>query len=252
MHKPSAKDLSISIAIIIVIWQLIVWATGAPSFILPDPLRVFRALIDNAGLIAEHAWVTALEVVIGLLLGGLLGAATALHLMVSNTARRFLMPMLVLSQTVPVFALAPMLTLWLGYGLSSKIAMALLIIYFPVTSTFYDGLRNTPQGYLDLANSMRATKLRLLFRVRVPAALPSLASGIRLAAVYAPIGAVIGEWVGASEGLGYLMLLANGRVKIDLMFAALIALCALTILLRTVIDLVCRRIDHWSGQASAH
>ena len=252
MDKSNYKDLLISIAIIVAIWQLIVWLTAAPTFILPDPLRVLRAFIDNAELIASHAWVTALEVGIGLILGTLLGAATALHLMVSVTARRFLMPILVLSQTVPVFALAPMLTLWLGYGLSSKIAMALLIIYFPVTSTFYDGLRHTSQGYLDIAKSMRATPLRLLFMVRVPAALPSLASGVRLAAVYAPIGAVIGEWVGASEGLGYLMLLANGRVKIDLMFAALIALCGLTIVLRFFIDGICRKCESWAGASNRH
>lgn len=243
MHKPSARDLALSIALLIVGWQCLVWISDAPAFILPDPLRVASAFIDNIDLLMEHALVTASEVLIGLLLGSLLGALTALYLMISPLAQRLLMPALVLSQTIPVFALAPILTLWLGYGLSSKIAMALLIIYFPVTSTFFDGLRNTPQGYLDLARSMRANKWRLLFHVRVPAALPALASGMRLAAVYAPIGAVIGEWVGASQGLGYLMLLANGRVKIDLMFAALIALCLLTITLRSAIDLVGKMLE---------
>ena len=243
MHKPSARDLALSIALLILAWQCLVWITDAPTFILPDPLRVAIAFIDNIDLLMEHAAVTASEVLIGLLLGSLLGALTALYLMISPLAQRFLMPALVLTQTIPVFALAPILTLWLGYGLSSKIAMALLIIYFPVTSTFFDGLRNTPQGYLDLARSMRANKWRLLFQVRAPAALPALASGMRLAAVYAPIGAVIGEWVGASQGLGYLMLLANGRVKIDLMFAALIALCLLTILLRGGIDLVGKALE---------
>jgi putative hydroxymethylpyrimidine transport system permease protein len=204
-------------------------------------------MVRYAGLIFEHSLVTAAEVLVGLVLGTLLGAATALYLMVSNSARRFVMPILVLSQTVPVFALAPILTLWMGYGLASKITMTILIIYFPVTSTFFDGLRGTPAGYLDLAHSMRATRMRSLFQVRVPAALPSLASGIRLAAVYAPIGAVIGEWVGASQGLGYLMLLASGRVKIDLMFAALIALCGFTILLRAVIGVLCNKINHWAG-----
>ena len=242
------KDLGISILIIIMIWQVIVWLTGVPTFILPGPMLVAQALVNHAELISEHALVTAAEVLIGLLIGTVLGALTALYLMISNTARRFVMPLLVLSQTVPVFALAPILTLWLGYGLASKIAMTILIIYFPVASTFFDGLRGTPDGFLDLAQSMRATRLRTLMHVRVPAALPSLASGIRLAAVYAPIGAVIGEWVGASQGLGYLMLLANGRVKIDLMFAALIALCGFTILLRAVIGLICNRISHWAGQ----
>lgn len=242
------RDLFISVLLIFLIWQIIVWVTGVPRFILPSPVSVFVALWDNVTLISEHAIVTISEVILGLLVGGSLGAATALLLMVSNRAQRLLMPMLVLSQTVPVFALAPILTLWLGYGMSSKIAMAVLIIYFPITSTFFDGLRSTPQGYLDLAHSMRATSMRILFLVRVPAALPALASGIRLAAVYAPIGAVIGEWVGASEGLGYLMLLANGRVKIDLMFAALITLCVFTMLLRALIGLACERLTQWAGE----
>lgn len=243
MPRPSAFDLGLSILLLIVAWQCVVWISGAPAFILPDPLRVARAFVDNFGLLMEHTLVTATEVLIGLILGSTLGAITALYLMVSPLAQRLLMPALVLSQTIPVFALAPIFTLWLGYGLSSKIAMALLIIYFPVTSTFFDGLCNTPRGYLDLAHSMRASRWRVLLQVRAPAALPSLASGLRLAAVYAPIGAVIGEWVGASRGLGYLMLLANGRVKIDLMFASLIALCGLTIVLRTGIDWLGRYLE---------
>ncbi len=222
--------------LLIAAWQIIVWISGAPAFILPGPAMVARSFVENIELLAEHTLVTATEVLIGLTLGCLLGVLTALYLMVSPLAQRFLMPALVLSQAIPVFALAPIFTLWLGYGLASKIAMALLIIYFPVTSTFFDGLRNTPQGYLDLAHSMRTSRWRMLWLVRAPAALPSLASGLRLAAVYAPIGAVIGEWVGASRGLGYLMLLANGRAKVDLMFAALIALCGLTIILRVTID----------------
>ncbi len=248
-HNSRAYDLAISVIIIVIAWQLVIWVTNVPKFILPSPRLVFDALVENSALIWEHTQVTAIEVIIGLLLGTSLGAATALFLMTSKLARRFLMPMLVLSQTVPVFALAPLLTLWFGYGLLSKILMTILIIYFPVTSTFFDGLRSTPNGYLDLAHTLRASPLRTLMQVRVPAALPSLTSGLRLAAVYAPIGAVIGEWVGSSQGLGYLMLLANGRVKTDLMFAALIVLCAFTMLLRASISTACNRINDWAGES---
>lgn len=237
----------LSIGLALFLWQAIIWLTGVPKFILPSPLQVGTAFIGNFTLIMEHGSATLIEVVLGLILGTLLGAMTAISLALSNRAQQILSPLLVISQTIPVFALAPLLTLWFGYGLSSKIAMTLLIIYFPVTSTFYDGLRNTPQGLLDLASSMGASKRRILYLVRIPAALPSLASGMRLAAVYAPIGAVIGEWVGASKGLGYLMLLANGRVKTDLMFAALIALCILTVVLRLLIGVACKRISNWAA-----
>jgi putative hydroxymethylpyrimidine transport system permease protein len=133
-----------------------------------------------------------------------------------------------------------MLTLWLGYGLWPKVIMALLIIYFPVTSAFFDGLMATPRGMLDLARVMNARPWRIMTHIRIPAGLPGLASGLRLAAVYAPIGAIIGEWVGASQGLGYLMLLANGRAKTDLMFAALIVIVIITLSLHASVERLCR------------
>lgn len=220
----------------LVVWQLVVSLTDVPSFILPSPGKVAATWYASRGLIAEHTLVTAIEIALGLLVGTVLGIATALALAASSFARTLMRPILVFTQALPVFALAPILTLWFGFGLGSKIAMAVLIIYFPITSAFFDGLMRTPQGYLDLAKTMHATSGTTLWHIRVPAALPSLASGLRLAAVYAPIGAVIGEWVGASRGLGYLMLLANGRAKTDLMFAALFTLGILSILLYVAVN----------------
>ena len=228
--------------VLVVIWQAIVTLTGQPHYILPSPFRVMAALWSSRLLIAEHAMITLLEVVLGLTIGALLGMATAIQLAGSPRMRAVLQPILVFSQAVPVFALAPILTLWLGYGLWSKVFMAVLIIYFPITSAFFDGLMRTPQGYLDMAKVMGATPGAIMRRVRIPAALPSLGSGLRLGAVYAPIGAVIGEWVGSSNGLGYLMLLANGRAKIDLMFAAVIVLGALSVMLYWIVDKIAARL----------
>ncbi|MCL6285184.1 ABC transporter permease [Ruegeria sp. 2012CJ41-6] len=219
----------------ILLWQVVVVFTALPRFILPGPLLVAETWWANRAVIAENTLVTGLEVLIGLVVGSALGAATAIQLASSRTARVLVQPMLVFTQALPVFALAPILTLWFGYGLGSKVAMAVLIIYFPVTSSFFDGLMRTPEGYLDLARTMQASRRAILWQIRVPAALPSLASGLRLAAVYAPIGAVIGEWVGSSRGLGYLMLLANGRAKTDLMFAAMLTLGVLSVLLHLVV-----------------
>ena len=164
------------------------------------------------------------------------------------------MPILVASQAIPVFALAPLLVLWLGYGMASKIAMATLIIFFPVTAAFLDGLRRTEPGWVDLAKTMTATSgngsgrgrdLRILRYIRLPAALPALASGLRVATAVAPIGAVVGEWVGSSAGLGYLMLHANARMQIDLMFAALFALTAFSLILWYTVDHCLRRLLPW-------
>ena len=221
---------------LLLFWHFLVIFANLPKFILPSPMLVMETFISNFSLIFKHAIVTGSEILLGLLAGTVLGSFTAICLAISPLARTIVRPMMVLSQALPVFALAPLLTLWLGYGLWPKILMALLIIYFPVTSAFFDGLMNTPKGMLDLSRVMNGTPWRIMLNLRIPAAVPGLASGLRLAAVYAPIGAIIGEWVGAAEGLGYLMLLANGRAKIDLMFAALIVLVVMTLILHWSID----------------
>ena len=209
-------------ALALLLWQAVVELSDVPAFLLPGPARVIGTLWTSRALIGHHALVTLAEVVIALTIGSVLGAVTAIGLAASANARRIIQPVLVVTQTIPVFALAPLLTLWLGYGMASKIAVAVMVIYFPVAQAFLDAILRTPPGWLDLARVMNATPWRVLWRIRLRAAWPGLASGLRLAAVYAPLGVVLGEWVGSAQGLGYLMLLANGRAKIDLLFAALL------------------------------
>lgn len=234
---------------LLVLWQAVVWITGAPHFILPDPLRVLRTIFERGSLISEHAGTTIVEIVAGLAIGTVLGAASALALGYFRPARQWLLPVLVVSQAVPVFALAPILVLWLGFGMASKIAMAVLIIYFPVTAAFYDGLRRTDPGWLDLARVMNGTPWSVMRLVRIPAALPALASGIRVAAAVAPIGAIVGEWVGSSVGLGFLMLHASGRGQTDLMFAALFVLALFAVALYFTIDFLLQRAIRWQPES---
>ena len=232
-----------SVAIVIIaLWQALVMILALPVYILPGPIPVAMALWNNLPLIAEHALVTLIEILAGLVFGVSLGVAVAIIMAWSSGVRALLQPLLIFSQAIPIFALAPILTLWFGYGFGSKIVMTLLIIFFPVASAFFDGLMRTRSDWLELAQIMSAPPFRVMFFLKVPAAMPSLASGLNIAAVYAPIGAVIGEWVGASRGLGYLMLLANGRAKIDLMFAALIVLAMMTMLLRAAVHLISSKI----------
>ncbi len=231
------------------LWQSIVWITGAPKFILPGPVLVFTTLFEQAPLLLKHGGVTLAEILLGLLFGVLLGLLSALSLATWGSLRRWLMPVLVISQAIPVFALAPVLMLWLGYGMASKIAMATLIIYFPVTAACFDGLRQTPTGYLKLARTLGASKRSQLLQIRLPAALPAFASGLRVAASVAPIGAVVGEWVGSSTGLGYLMLNANARMQVDLMFAALLVLALIAVSLYFLIDFLARRLIPWQSDS---
>jgi len=233
---------------LLALWQAVVWLAATPPYILPGPNLALLALIEHRTLIIEHAAITLLEIVLGMIIGTACGAASALALARFGTARAWLLPVLVVSQALPVFALAPLLVLWLGYGLGSKVAMAVLIIYFPVTATFYDGLRRTDTDWLNLATTMGASPLTILFRIRLPAALPALASGMRVAASVAPIGAIVGEWVGSSAGLGYLMLHANGRMQIDLVFAALLVLAVIAVALYSTVDRGMRALMPWQSE----
>lgn len=240
--------LTISTAVILGLWQLIVVAFNMPSFILPAPVDVLNRLLSRYDVLLVHTWVTAQEILLGLGLGLSMGLLFALQMLLFEPLKRWLLPILIASQAIPVFAIAPVLMLWLGYGIASKVVMAAIIIFFPVTTCCYDGLRNTPSGYLDLAKTMGASKWQLLRHIQLPTALPTLASGIRVAVVIAPIGAVVGEWVGSSEGLGYLMLQANARMIIDEMFAALFILAVLSIALYFITDKLLKKAIPWESK----
>lgn len=221
---------------IFALWQAVCAAALVPAFVLPPPLRVFETLWQERGLIGQHALTTLAETGAGLALGIGLGITLALAMSLAPRLQRLIGPVLAGAQALPVFVLAPVLVLWLGYGLGPKVAMVALLVVFPVASGLHDGLCATPAPVLDLARIARASKLRTLLWLRLPHALPQGAAGLRIAVTYAPTGAVIGEWVGASSGLGYLMLMANARMRIDLMFAALLVILALTLLLNRLTD----------------
>lgn len=236
------KTILVAALAALALWQGILWVTALPPFLLPSPRAVVDALILNRAEIAHAALFTGAEVLAGFAIGAGLGAVLAITMAASRRITGVLQPLLTFSQTIPIFALAPILTLWLGYGMAPKIAMTVLIVFFPVASAFLDGLLRTPQAALDLAQVMGASRWRIMRHLRIPAALPQLATGLRLAAVYAPIGAVIGEWVGGARGLGALMIHANGRMKTDLVFAALLVLSLLTITFAKTVSVILRRL----------
>ena len=230
-------------------WQVVIWLANVPRYIIPSPLAVMGVFLDNYSLLGYHAWYTFIEIILGLICGVLFGLITAISMNLWRKLEPWLLPFLVVSQAIPVFALAPILVLWFGYGLTSKILMAALIIFFPITAAFYDGLRQTDTEWLDLAKTMRGTRLRILCLIKIPAALPSLASGLRVAVAVAPIGAIVGEWVGSSVGLGYLMLHANARLQTDLMFAALFFLAVIALSLYILTD---RSLTHFIPWKPVH
>jgi len=240
-----------TLLVLLAVWATVSKTSGIQTFLLPTPKSVAIALWEQRGMLASSTATTLTETALGLLLGTILGAVSALAIVYSPFMQRWLMPLLLISQAIPVFALAPLLVLWFGFGMASKVVMAIIVIFFPITAAFSDGLRRTDLGFLDLARTMNASPLSILSHVRLPAAMPAFASGLRVATAIAPIGAVVGEWVGASSGLGYVMLNANARIETDVMFAALFVLALMAISLWVLVDRVLKRLLFWAPDTTA-
>jgi putative hydroxymethylpyrimidine transport system permease protein len=233
---------------LLLIWDLAVRFLEIPPYMLPGPAKVLEAFLRQSGFLLHHASITLSETLLGFVFGIASGMALALVMWLSPLARRGLLPVILVTQALPVFAIAPILVLWLGFGLASKIVMAVLVIFFAVTSTFFDGLRRMDQGLVDLAGLYRVSRWQELRYFRLPAAMPALASGVRIAAVFAPIGAIVGEWVGAKGGLAFIMLQSNARMQTDTMFAALALLAVMVLALRFAVERLTRRLVPWQRE----
>ncbi|NRA73440.1 MAG: ABC transporter permease [Rickettsiales bacterium] len=232
----------VNFIVLILIWHILVVFFKMPSYILPSPVLVLKSFWQHAGFIFQQSIPTLIEASSGFVLSIFLGTIWALLLSYFQPIRSWFLPILLISQALPTFAIAPLFILWFGYGLTSKIMIICLMLFFPITSSFYDGLCRTHKIHLDLAQVMNASKLKLLLYIRLPAALPSFGNGLRIAATFAPLGAILGEWVGSTEGLGFLILNANSRMQIDLMFASLISLIILTLSFYFLVDLFIKHI----------
>lgn len=224
------------VALLIALWQLAIWIFTPAHFLLPSPLAVLDVFARQPLFLLQQSLTTGLEILIGFLAGAVSGVLVAFALAAFPAAGTLVWPMVLILQACPVFVLAPILVLWLGFGMASKVAMATIIIFFPVASAFADGLRRTERHILDAVSLTQASHWQTLARIRLPLALPALVSGLRIAAPLAPLGAVIGEWVGASSGLGFVMVQANARMQTDMAFAAMAVLAAMTLICRLAVD----------------
>lgn len=248
LARSVSMPVLVPILVLVLVWQALIVALAPPRYILPPPLDVLGAALRQWRFLGRHGLVTLGEIAAGLAAGTALGLATALAVAAFPRLGRLAWPVVLVLQAFPVFVLAPLLVVWLGFGMASKVAMAALIIFFPVASAFADGLRRTPPELVDAAALATAGPWRVLFDIRVPLAMPALVSGLRVAAPLAPLGAVVGEWVGASAGLGFVMVQANARMQTDTVFAAMAVLAALTLGLRAAVDAAAPRLAPWAHE----
>jgi putative hydroxymethylpyrimidine transport system permease protein len=242
-----ARDVARTVGVLLFIWQGAIWLFEPPRYIFPSPLDVLAAFQRQPGFFFSHSLVTLTEIVLGFVLGVSFGALAALAMAAFPRLGRMAWPALLVLQAFPVFVIAPLLVVWFGFGMASKVIMAMIIIFFPVTSAFADGLRRTDPELVDATALTSATHWQSLVHVRAPLALPGLLSGLRVAAPLAPLGAVVGEWVGASSGLGFVMVQANARMQTDTVFAAMSVLAVLSLLLRHLVDRLAPRLIPWAA-----
>lgn len=225
------------------LWQILVPLAGLSEFVLPTPLAIATRMFKDASLLATHSYVTLFEVVSGFGLAVLIGIPLALAIFYSRAFERAIYPILVALQTIPKVALAPLLVLYLGYGWAPKITLAFLISFFPIVISTVVGLQSLDKNLVNLVRSMGANEWQTFFKIRLPAALPNIFGGFKVAISLAVIGAVIGEYVAAERGLGYLQLQANSLFDTTLNFATVVTISALGVALYFVIDAVESRVS---------
>ena len=218
---------------------------GLEPFLVPSPAEIAGSLWENRALLAENARVTLQEILLGFLIGLLAGVGFAALLRFSATLRRAFYPLMVGSQAVPILVFAPVLVVWFGFGIGPKLIVVALLCFFPIAVATTDGLRSVDPEAVKMMRSLDASRLGLLWRLEAPNALPFVFSGARVAATFAPIGAVFGEWVGADSGLGHLILQDNAQLETARLFAAAFLLAAIAISLFGLLALAERRIVTW-------
>jgi NitT/TauT family transport system permease protein len=233
------------VVVIVAVWMLACWLANIPTVVLPSPDKVVRSLVQRRDLLLDESWVTLKETLYGFVLALLVGLPLAVAVANSRPLNLMFYPLLIALQSVPKVALAPMILVWLGTGMESKLAIVWLVAFFPIIVDTAAGLRATPRELVELARSLNASPLQLFLKVQLPAALPFVVTGAKVAITLAVIGAVIGEFVGSSEGLGFLLLSATSQLDTPLAFAALFALSALGILVYALVGLGERMMSPW-------
>ncbi len=247
VSPPVAAPIGFAV-VVLVLWQVVAEVTGADPRIFPAPLDVGAALLRQPGLLLGHATVTAAEMVLGFAMGAALGALIGVIVGSWVLARRALYPWLVASQTIPIPAVAAVLVIWFGFSILPKLLVVALITFFPVAVATADGFASVDNDLVRLMRSFGADERTITREVRIPAALPFVFSGAKVAAALAVLGAVFGEWVGARAGLGYLLLLEQRALDTDEVFAIIAVLSLLGIGFVALVSLLERLVIPWHVQ----
>lgn len=221
----------IAVSLLLIIWQLLCITELIPSYMLPSPIEVMQAFINEFPLLLENSAVTLQEAFVGLILGVSVGFFAAVLMDTFDILRKAFYPLLIITQTIPSVAIAPLLVLWFGYEMTPKIVLIVISTFFPVTVGLLDGFRSADKDAIGLLRSMGADRLQVFRYIKFPSALPQLFSGLRIAAAYSVVGAVISEWLGGFGGLGVYMTRVKKAFAFDKMFAVIFLISAISLAL---------------------
>ncbi|MBI2846797.1 MAG: ABC transporter permease [Chloroflexi bacterium] len=229
----------------LILWEVVARATRVPRWLLPTPTDIGSAMASSWELLLKHTWVTFQEVALGFAVSLIVGIGLALAIAYSKVVERGMYPFVIASQTIPIIAIAPLLLIWFGYGLVPKVIVVALICFFPIVVNMVDGLRSVEPEMLNMMRTLGAVRWQLFTKVQIPASLPFLFSGTKIAIAVSVIGAVIGEWVGASAGLGYFMVRSASQFLTARVFAAIFILSVMGVLLFAAVAISERYILPW-------
>ena len=248
MNQKNAFHYLVAPGIIIILllaWEFFVHIRDIPNWLLPAPSDITATLFQDAWMLSGHTWVTFTEVILGFTAAVVAGVLLASAIALSRSIEQSVYPIIIASQTIPIIVIAPMLLVWIGYGLAPKIIVVALISFFPITVNMVDGLRAIDPEMQRFLRTMGANKWQEFIKVRFPTSLPYLFSGLKVAIAVSVIGAVIGEWVGSKEGLGYLMIRSKPQFQTERVFAAIVILSFMGIFLFILIGVLQRLITPW-------
>ncbi|GIL36695.1 ABC transporter permease [Phycicoccus sp. DTK01] len=234
------------VAAVLVLWWLLTSVTSSlPGYLVPSPGDTWAAFADNLAYFGTNTWVTLVETVIGFVVAVVVGELVAVAMIYSTSFERTLYPLVLFAQVIPKIAIAPLFVVWLGFGMTPKVVVAVLMAFFPVVISGLAGLKSVDPEVLELTSTMGANPLKVFAKVRFPASLPQLFSGLKVAATLAVTGAVVGEFVGSNSGLGYVILQANGNVDTASLFVALIIMSLLGVALFALLQVAERLVIPW-------
>ncbi|MDD5264535.1 MAG: ABC transporter permease [Candidatus Bipolaricaulis sp.] len=244
---PRCRGLA-GVAVFVAAWQAIVSGFHLPPYLLPSPVETARTLVQDAGLLAPHLAMTLVETLAGLALAVSVGISIAILMSASRWTRDLLYPPLVLSQAIPLMAIAPLILIWFGLGILAKVLIVAFVCFFPVAVNAYEGFRAVDPAYRDLLTTLGATRADRYRHFYLPAALPGIVAGLKLSATYSVLGAIVGEWLGGSRGLGVYMTRSLQSFRTDRLFGAILVVMALSYGLFTIVDLAGARLTPWLGR----